>query len=402
MKYFPTRMKHRRIFEWCRILRVDASQSVLHLMLVLYGSTNVSLLEACPFCGVVGQPLAEVRDHVDVTAVGDSILPPVDNLQRLLVLQVLRGKFSSPTGDVVARVRSPIHGTALLFGTQARADFPAELDWQAMPADEGLLAYVALAPDTSLPAVERLRWFSSRLEHFDQVIADDAFAEFGQAPFEAVLEAFDSFDPIKLQQWVGEVGVRQSRRGFYGLALGCVAHKTTDINLKEACLETLRTEIRKPADDFRAGFDGLLAGLLVGEGEKGLQEFVELGLFNKRTRATDQRHLLSALRFGHEYLGAWIAQDQIAEATARLIHAPAVSADTVVDLARMQYWKSIDEVALLWQSLGSDDVMIRRAVAGYLSACPLPAASEHLEAIRKIDSVKLQQAIAAAALPRAS
>ena len=146
----------------------------------------------------------------------------------------------------------------------------------------------------------------------------------------------------------------------------------------------------------------MLAGLLVGEGEKGLQEFVELGLFNKRTRATDQRHLLSALRFGHEYLGAWIAQDQIAEATARLIHAPAVSADTVVDLARMQYWKSIDEVALLWQSLGSDDVMIRRAVAGYLSACPLPAASEHLEAIRKIDSVKLQQAIAAAALPRAS
>jgi hypothetical protein len=57
-------------------------------------------------------------------------------------------------------------------------------------------------------------------------------------------------------------------------------------------------------------------------------------------------------------------------------------------------------VAALWDSLGADDPLIRRAVAGYLSACPLPEAKRQLERIRDRDPERLEAAIKAAALPR--
>lgn len=56
-------------------------------------------------------------------------------------------------------------------------------------------------------------------------------------------------------------------------------------------------------------------------------------------------------------------------AAARLLANPAVAADAAVDLARWQHWASVDDVAALWERLGADDPLVRRAVAGYLTAC---------------------------------
>jgi hypothetical protein len=70
-----------------------------------------------------------------------------------------------------------------------------------------------------------------------------------------------------------------------------------------------------------------------------------------------------------------------------------------VDLARWQHWESIDEVAALWPRLGGDDPLVRRAVAGYLSACPLAAAKRHAAAIAAADPEAWAAAVAAAALP---
>ena len=56
-------------------------------------------------------------------------------------------------------------------------------------------------------------------------------------------------------------------------------------------------------------------------------------------------------------------------------------------------------VSHLWERLGGDDPLVRRAVAGYLAACPLPAAKRELERIRAMDPLRLDQALEAAALP---
>jgi hypothetical protein len=76
-----------------------------------------------------------------------------------------------------------------------------------------------------------------------------------------------------------------------------------------------------------------------------------------------------------------------------------VASDAAIDLARYQDWTALDDVAALWDTAGRDDPLVRRAVAGYLKACPLPKARRHLEAIRTADPERLQAAIDAAALP---
>lgn len=352
----------------------------------------------CPFCDVVGESLAQRRDRATVVAVGEAAGPVVVDAsglqaQPFALLQAIRGGL--PAGPVTARIAAPVAGTAVVFG--APADGAGVVRWSAVAADEPLIAHVANAPATHEPAAARLAWFRPRLEHADPAIAADAFAEFGLAPFAAVREVAGGFDGAKLAAWLEDPGVDQRRRGFYGLALGIVA--ATDQTSRAAAVAALRAAVEAPADDFRAGFDGILGGLLVAEGPEGLDRIERAGLLAPTARPADQRHVLAALRFAWEYLADSIPRRRVAAATARLLAAPAVAADATVDLAREEHWEAVDAVAALWESLGADDPLVRRAVAGYLAACPLPAARSHLERIRSRDAERLEAALAASALP---
>jgi hypothetical protein len=355
---------------------------------------------ACPFCGAVGESLAGRRDRAACVAIGDaegiSTRGPAGlPVQAFRVVQVITGVLpDSCAADaaVVARVPGPVVGTALLF-----AD--ASAGWSAIAADEALIGHVVGAPAPDTPAPHRLRWFIARLEHPHPAIAADAFTELGLASYAAVRATVDAFDGGTLRRWIADPAVDQRRRGFYGLALGLVAATTSDAGERDAARVALHEAITSPADDFRAGFDGLLGGLLVADGPAGLDTLGRLGLLAATARPVDQRHVLAALRFAWEELADTLPRNAVAAATARLLAAPVVAADATIDLARYGHWAAVDEVADLWEALGDDDPLVRRAVAGYLAACPLPAARAHLDAIRRRDARRLSEALAAAALP---
>jgi hypothetical protein len=364
--------------------------------------------EACPFCGVVGESLAQRRDRAAWVVVGEAAAPAAADeegslVQRFAVLQRIASEAGAGEpprhGDVVpARVAAPVAGTAVLFAGRRRpADGPAALDWEAIPADENVIAHVATAPATAAPAAERLAWFARRLEHPTAAVAADAFTEFGQAAYPAVRAAAGSLDADRLRLWLTEPGVDPDRRGFYGLALGMVA--ATDAAKTQAAVEALRVAIATPADDFRAGFDGILAGLLVAEGELGLDWLESRGLTGPTARPLDQKHLLAAVRFAAENLADSIPRRRIVAVTRALLAAPVVAADAAVDLARYEAWDAVVDVAGLWDSLGVDDPVVRRAVAGYLAACPAAEAKARLEAIRAREPERLAAALAAALLP---
>jgi hypothetical protein len=355
---------------------------------------------ACPFCGPVGRSLAERRDAADSVLVGDAAGDATRAADGLLVqplapLAVLRGAADVPAAALECRVGEPIMGTGILFGSRD----PDGLRWEAIAADEALIAHVAAAPAVEDPAAQRLRWFAGRLEHANPAIAADAFTEFGLAPFAVVREVADAFDPDQLRAWLADPGVDRRRRGFYALALGVATAATERPSDRSAGIAALHAAVEEAGDDLRAGYDGILAGVLAAETEAGLAYLRGRGLFATDTRPGDAKHALAALRFAWECLADSIPRDRVAEATAGLLDNPAVAADAAIDLARYARWDEVDRVAALWKSLGRDDPLVRRAVAGYLEACPLPAARVHRETLAAADSEAWAAARAAAAGP---
>jgi len=354
---------------------------------------------ACPFCGPVGRSLAERRDAAVAVLIAAAERPAVRDADGLLaqaftVLVAIRGETPPHSRVEAARVEASIAGTAVVFGG---AD-GERLRWEAIPADEVVIDHVAQAPAVEEPAERRLRWFAARLEHPHESIAADAFTEFGLAAFESVRAIADAFDAAQLRAWLDDERIDRRRRGFYGLALGLAAHAGGGTARRDA-VAALRAAVDAPGSDLRAGYDGILGGLLVAEGAAALDELAARGLFTATTRAGDARHALAALRFAWESLGDTIPRDAVAAATAGLLDNPAVAAEVAVDLARERRWDDLDRVAALWTALGRDDPLVRRAVAGYLEACPLPAAARHRERLAAADPVAWQAARAAAAGP---
>ena len=369
------------------------------LLASLAALASLSAVAACPFCDVVGRSLVQRRDAAVVVAVGEAGGEAREDegivSQPLIIRAVISGMGIAVADTVIARVAGPVEGTAVVFGD-------ATGRFEAVAADESLLGYVATAPPAEAPAAGRLAWFARRLEHPDTAIAEDAFMEFGLAEYADVVAAAGSLRELNLRAWITEPAIDQRRRGFYGLALGIVAaeaRSSGDATKADACTRALEQALLIPGTDLRAGYDGLLGGLFVARGEAALDWLGEHGLLAADTRAGDARHTLAALRFAWQYLATTVPRAKIAEAAARLVANPAVAADAVVDLARWQHWESVDCVTALWDRLGSDDPLIRRAVAGYLTACPLEPAGREAARLQAAEPERWAAAVGAAGLP---
>jgi hypothetical protein len=225
--------------------------------------------------------------------------------------------------------------------------------------------------------VERLRYFASFLEHANTSIAADAAMEFAHAPFDQVAAAADAIPMESVRRWIVDARVPQERKGFYGLVLGLA----TEPNDVVANRELLRHEIDAPRDDLRSGFDGLLAGYLLLEGEPGLALIEERILANPASRDGDVRHALAALRFYAEY-GRAIPLARIATAVRPLLDRPEFASAAIVELARWQDWTVLEQIVPLYDAPGYPQPGTRRAVVGYLLAAPGAEAAAALTRLR--------------------
>jgi hypothetical protein len=70
---------------------------------------------------------------------------------------------------------------------------------------------------------------------------------------------------------------------------------------------------------------------------------------------------------------------------AALVDRPDLAAAAITDLARWQHWQSLNRVASLYDQQSFADGPTRRAVVGYLKACPEQKAADALDRIRKRD-----------------
>ncbi len=346
-------------------------------LVIACGFANSLSLSACPFCTAVAPSLSQQRATADVVALAevvDAASPPRFRLHRVVEGAELLADQASLAAEVDAAVKPG--ELVLLFGDKQ----PGALRWTATPVNETSAAYFFRAPVIRESEVERLKYFAPFLEHPDPTIAEDAYREFGHAQFDSVAKIIDRLPGDQVSKWLLSDRVPQARKGFYGLVLGLAQDRQERL----ANAQLLKKRILANDDDFRAGFDGLLGGYLMLTGEDGLKLIEERFLANPDARVGDLRHAITALRFYHEY-GREIPVERLRTALASLLARPEMSEAVITDLARWQGWEHCDRIVGLYEQPAFSASEIRRAIVGYLRACPYPEATRHLSRLRALD-----------------
>ena len=344
--------------------------------ILLCGSTST----ACPFCVALEPTLVQQREAAAVVALGE-LRETASTESRFLIHHVASGNELMARRQEITipgAVQGEPGSLFVLFG-QSSALSSEPLEWHTLHVTETSWGYVLHAPGMRLPTRERLPYFARHLEHPEPLIAADAIMEFAHAPYEDVVAVADALPSESLRQWIGDDRVPDERKGFYGLALG-LARNDQDRQANEQVLQAL---IEQPADDFRAGFDGILGGYLVLKGTPGLERIESKFLSNARAADGNVRHAMSALRFYYEY-GRDIPRERLHVALRHLLDRPEFAAAAIIDLARWQDWEVMPRVARLFDSGESTAPATRRAVVGYLLACPVDAARLELGRLRTL------------------
>lgn len=354
---------------------------------------------ACPFCTALQPTLSQRRDAAAVVALAE-FESTAKGQATVRLHQVLKGKDRLTDRErlSIATEESLRPGALmLLFAEDSTASAGGPLNWRLERTDETGYAYFAKAPPLRAPVAERLAYFARYLEHPSPLVAEDAFNEFGHAPYDQAVPAAKQLSSEKLQAWLADPRVPAGRKGFYGLALGLAG----DEPQRAKNLEFLRAQVVQPADDFRAGFDGILGGYLVAGGEPALATLEERFLANPQAADGDLRHTVAALRFYWEF-GKDIPPARLRSAMRRLLARPEFAADAVVDLARWQDWDAVDAIAALYSPSASPPAATRRAIVGYLLACPDKRAADALARLRRQDPAGIKQAEQQLSLPGGS
>jgi hypothetical protein len=329
---------------------------------------NATRATACPFCSVVTPTFAERRESATICVLAEALDNPAANW-RFRVHRVHQGETEIRADQVIEfdpKLKLQSGDLALLLGTPEQDDGETHWRWDATPVSIVSYRYFAGAPSLRSPATERLSYFAPFLESEEADIAADAFAELGRAPLEAVEAVADGGLVARARIWVQNDTLQDERRGGYALLLG-LAKQPED---RAANAQVLRAAIEKPREDFRAGFDGILGALLLLEPSEALQMIDEHYVVNIDARPGDTRHALNALRFCMEYHRG-PKRDEILAVMRHGLARPASAPEIITDLARWKDWEPLDTIAALYDpTSGKDGASMRRAIIGYLKACP--------------------------------
>jgi len=341
---------------------------------------------ACPFCKTSRPTLSQMRESAVVVALGERVGGDDFRLHQILKGETEladRESIRLSAAEGLATVRDG--RLAILFGDRASAE--GAWRWRVVAVDETSYAYFVRAPLPRVATRERLAYFLPRLEHADPLIAEDAFAEFGFAPFDEVERLADRFSFDAARRWLLDPAVPSERKGFYALVLG-LARDAAARRENSAYLESY---LLTPADDFRAGFDGAIAGYLLATGEPGLALVEKHFLANPAAAQGDLRHSAAALRFYWEF-GHGIPPDRLRRAMRLLLWRPELTAAVVVDLARWEDWDALDDVLGYLDRPGHDDAATSRAILGFLLVCPTEPARRKLAELRASQPERVAEA----------
>ncbi len=228
---------------------------------------SVSAAVCCPFCSAPSLTKSEEVAQSDAVVLvqwveGKKTKGQEPGNTTYEIVQVVKGPGASLKKGkrvTLVRYRTAKKGDLfLLMGTQT-----AGIEWGSpLEVTETSFNYIAQSPSPEDPPQKRLAYFLKFLEFPDQLVSNDAYAEFANAPYKDITTLADVMPRNKIRKWITNPDTPATRLGLYGLLLGlCGEPEDADLMTKK---------ITEPTDDFRLGIDGVMFGYLLLTGKEGL------------------------------------------------------------------------------------------------------------------------------------
>lgn len=233
-----------------------------------------------------------------------------------------------------------------------------------------LLKMPPAVKDTTAQA-ERLVYFLKYFEHPDLLVANDAFAEFASAPYEAIVPLKDHLPREKILGWLQDPRTPVTRTGFYGMLAG-ICGQPEDAAILEKKIVTLDA-------DFRLGIEGVMAGYMMIAGEPGLARLEEVKVLSKTAIDKDGKEVrlpfsetyavMQALRFMWTYEPDRLPKDRLKQSMHLLLERKEMADLVITDLARWKDWSIQDRLMEMYSDEDFEIPAIRRAIVRYLYYC---------------------------------
>jgi hypothetical protein len=323
---------------------------------------------ACPFCSAPSQTLSEQVAQADgvclVAWTGGTAATDQDpGKSTYEILQVVKApKESVAKGDRVtlARYRTGKKGDLfLLMGTKSGRG--SGIDWGS-PTEitESSFNYVAQAPTPEVPVSKRLSYFVRFLEFPDQLVSNDAYAEFANAPYKDIEAVASKLPHEKIREWVVRPETPQPRLGLYGMMLG-LCGDNHDAKL-------LADKISQKTEDFRIGIDGMISGYLLLTGTSGLDHIDDWKFKDRKVPFSETYAAMMGLRFMWQYASGRIPSERLQQSMRILLDRPELADLVIADLARWNDWSVQDRLMQIYGKGDYNIPSIKRAIIRYMLA----------------------------------
>ncbi len=181
------------------------------------------------------------------------------------------------------------------------------------------------------------------LEFPDQLVANDAFGEFANAPYKDIAAVASLLPRDKIRTWLTRPETPQTRLGLYGMLLG-LCGDDSDAKL-------LAEKIAPNSDEFRIGLDGMISGYLLLKGDAALDNIDDwkFKIHNGKKAAFSETYAaMMGLRFMWQYAGGKISNERLQQSMRLLLDQPELADLVIADLARWKDWSVQERLMSLY------------------------------------------------------
>jgi hypothetical protein len=355
---------------------------------------------ACPFCSVESQTLSEETSAADAVVLAKLLKEaptaadpndPNSGMATFEIAEVLRGPESLAKSQEISVVffgDADRNKTYLVTGLGKE-----KVDWTTpLPLTSTAVDYVRKLPSVAPAGGERLEFFQEYLENADPLLAQDAYDEFGKAPYADLHALKPKMHHDLIVKWVADPEVSPSRRRLYLTMLGVCGTKE-DVPLLEAMIVSdflemkpvlvgmvangmamggpvgmpaLIEVVQQDQGRKKLGLDALVACYLILRGPEGMELVENRFLKYPQAEYTHIYSTIMALRFhGDENTGV-VPREKLLGAMRLLLKNQDFADQVILDLSRWEDWSVLEELVEMFKNSDAKGY-VRQPVVSYLT-----------------------------------